>query len=519
MPRFSGLKTLGIRWHLAGLVAGCILPLAAVSVFLILNFYEREQIQLQNSATSRARALMAQVDQDFARTQAALQVLGTSHRLATGDLSGFDARASEALRNIHADSIVVWSRSGQVLTSTSPPPPPLARAPEIAPELKRVMASAEPGVSDLFLDPLTARFNFSVVVPVKENGVPLYWLTANVAPARISQYMVEQKFPDSWRASIVDSAGRVVLRSIDIEKFQGRALSSALLQGMKASAEGAQEGTTLDGISVLTVFSRSPVTRWGVVLGLPLDDLTAGLRQTLGWLIAATLTALLFGVSWAWHFGGRVSGSIQALVAPARALGSGQDVLIPPLHFREANKLGQALLDAASTLQQSNYRAHHDAMTGLANRTLFETLVNGQLALSRRTQGSLAVLYIDLDGFKAVNDQHGHEVGDRLLCEVAARILAAVRESDVAARLGGDEFAVALINAGIESAQAFGRQLIATLSKTYQLGPVQASISASVGVAGYPDSATDIETLLIRADRAMYQAKASGRGQVCVAAE
>ena len=517
LPALAGVKTLGIRWHLAGLVAGCVLPIAVVAVFLILNYYEIEQKQLTDSATSRARALSTMLDQDLSRTEAALRVLGTSHRLATGDLSGFGDRALEALQNIHAENIVVWRADGRLLLSSSQSQSELPNKPYIPPALKTIIDKGEPGVSEMFVDPVTGHNVFSVVMPVKRDGELVYSLTANVAPRQISPLLTGQGFPGSWRVTIVDSTGSVVMRSHDIEKFQGRKLSAALLQSMKTASSGSQEGSTLDGIPVLTVFSKSQTTRWGIVLGIPLHDLTAGLNRSLVWLIGAALAALLIGITWAWHFGGRVAESVKALIEPARSLGSGAAVAIPRLHFREANKLGEALVEAANALAQSDYRAHHDGLTGLANRTLFEAAVNGQLALCRRNQTKLAILYIDLDGFKAVNDQYGHDTGDQLLCEVARRITASIRESDIAARLGGDEFAVALINAEFASAQAFGNHLITTLSQPYQFADVQTSIAASIGVAGYPDSAADMETLLIRADRAMYRAKEQGKGRLVVA--
>jgi len=113
------------------------------------------------------------------------------------------------------------------------------------------------------------------------------------------------------------------------------------------------------------------------VIGIPIDDLTAGLKHILTWLIDATLAALLLAISWAWHFGGRVAESVKALIEPARALVSGEAVVVPRVHFKEADKLGLALLDAANALQQSDYRAHHCGLTGLANLTLFDACSPG----------------------------------------------------------------------------------------------------------------------------------------------
>jgi predicted signal transduction protein with EAL and GGDEF domain len=165
---------------------------------------------------------------------------------------------------------------------------------------------------------------------------------------------------------------------------------------------------TPEGISVLTVFSRSPSIKWVVVLGMPLDEVTAGLRQTLFRLSVATCTALVIELTLAWFMGGRIAKSITDIGKSTLALSSGQQLEIPRLHFKGAIELSRALREAESVLQKARYDAHHDALTGLKNRTLFHLLVDQQLALCMRNKTALAIFYIDLDGFKAVNDTHGH---------------------------------------------------------------------------------------------------------------
>jgi diguanylate cyclase (GGDEF)-like protein len=346
----------------------------------------------------------------------------------------------------------------------------------------------------------------------------VYSLNATVDPHQLSSVLKDQKLPSSWRVGVIDSAGGIVARTHDAEKFVGKKVTQALLQRMSRSDEDAFESQTLEGVPVLTAYSRSPSTRWSVALGMPLKELTAGLRQTLAWLIVATFAALLGGLSLAWFIGGRIARSITALTRPALALGSGQRLAIPSLHFREANQMRQALLDAGATLDRAQYDAQHDVLTGLANRVLFHIVVNQQLAMCRRNATELAVLYVDLDGFKAVNDTHGHAVGDQLLRAVAARIKSSIRESDVAARLGGDEFAIALIHAGLDNAKTFADKLMEIVSNPYRIGDVETKVSASIGVAAFPVSATDVDTLLKKADHAMYQAKAFGKQRVQAAA-
>jgi diguanylate cyclase (GGDEF)-like protein/PAS domain S-box-containing protein len=190
------------------------------------------------------------------------------------------------------------------------------------------------------------------------------------------------------------------------------------------------------------------------------------------------------------------------------------DITERKLQIDELKKSNQALERSNAELLQAQHRAHHDALTGLANRALFNEIVDHQLAICGRTETSLAVLYIDLDGFKAVNDTHGHATGDELLCAVAARLKNGIRSSDLAARLGGDEFAIVLVSTGTEAAAAVAAKLADSVSMPYPIGQLTIEISASIGVAGYPDSGTSSEALLHSADETMYRAKAGRKQQI-----
>jgi len=169
------------------------------------------------------------------------------------------------------------------------------------------------------------------------------------------------------------------------------------------------------------------------------------------------------------------------------------------------------------TAERIHRLAYHDALTGLANRSLLRDRMTDAIVQTRRTGGQLAVFCFDLDGFKAVNDVHGHAAGDRLLCEVAARLCGGVRETDTVARLGGDEFVVlqaGVVQPGMASAAA--EWLVEALGAPYNLGPgeTHGRVTASVGVAQFPIDGEDPETLLHNADTALYQAKWAGKNQV-----
>lgn len=160
------------------------------------------------------------------------------------------------------------------------------------------------------------------------------------------------------------------------------------------------------------------------------------------------------------------------------------------------------------------YIAGHDVLTDLPNRELFHSHLDMSLAAARRDHLRLSILYIDLDRFKQANDRHGHDMGDRLLCGVAQRIRACMRESDTVARLGGDEFAVLL--PGIhqpEDALAVAEKIRDALYQPFELDGHHLQISSSIGIAVYPEHGEDRKHLMRHADAAMYAAKKRGRNQ------
>ena len=165
--------------------------------------------------------------------------------------------------------------------------------------------------------------------------------------------------------------------------------------------------------------------------------------------------------------------------------------------------------------QKLEREANHDPLTMLPNRRFFLEWLGYTLAQARRDNQQIALLYIDLDGFKAVNDRYGHRRGDAVLGAIAERLRATKREGDVLARIGGDEFALAAPNArdGRELA-ALGERLLASLSDGSQPKLGDIAVGASIGIAFFPDDARDVPGLIAAADAAMYAAKRAGRNRV-----
>jgi diguanylate cyclase (GGDEF)-like protein len=157
-------------------------------------------------------------------------------------------------------------------------------------------------------------------------------------------------------------------------------------------------------------------------------------------------------------------------------------------------------------------RAHHDALTDLPNRILFEDRLQQAIARAQRRERKVAVLCIDLDEFKQINDQHGHETGDRLLQEVASRLSSRLRTTDTVARIGGDEFLAVIEDlSDTDTVATVAESLLRTLGEPFSLGNTVIRATASIGVAVFPADGTTIEELKRHADLAMYRAKERGR--------
>jgi diguanylate cyclase (GGDEF)-like protein len=174
-----------------------------------------------------------------------------------------------------------------------------------------------------------------------------------------------------------------------------------------------------------------------------------------------------------------------------------------------------AALSVSEALQQQRHAALHDALTGLPNRTLLNNRLEQAIACAERDDRSLALLLLDLDHFKEVNDTLGHAFGDELLQEVSRRLSGALRDSDTVARLGGDEFAVILPDADAEAARCVARQVLQSLKQPITLHGKDLEIEGSIGIAVYPDHGATSAILLRSADVAMYVAKGN-RQEVAV---
>ncbi|MEC5160261.1 EAL domain-containing protein [Janthinobacterium sp. CG_S6] len=206
--------------------------------------------------------------------------------------------------------------------------------------------------------------------------------------------------------------------------------------------------------------------------------------------------------------------ALQDNASVERAFAAGASDYIPkPIHYAVLSQRVRRIIEANRAEKRIRHLAYNDVLTGLPNRTLFFELLAGGIAQAGAADAQLAVLFLDLDRFKYVNDNLGHDVGDRLLVAVAQRVRRCVRAGDTVARLGGDEFTVVLGEIdGPAAAAATAQHIVRALAAPYQIDGHDIFVTSSIGIALYPRDGGDVATLVKHADSAMYRAKKTNTG-------
>jgi diguanylate cyclase (GGDEF)-like protein/PAS domain S-box-containing protein len=633
-----------VRSFLIWLVLACLLPGVIGATILFIYQYQNGRAQLEQDTLQTARALVQAVDSHLLRTLAIAQTLSTRDSLARGDFANFHQRAREvmALTGLGTNAVLRDETGQQILNTSVEFGQHLPRQP-ISDPIRRVFATGKPSISDLFIgQPLTRRI-MSVNVPVVINGKVAYALGVGILPEHFNAILKAQHLPSDWVVAVLDSTGTIVGRSHSPEQFIAKKTRPELLQAMKQSPEGTLDAATQEGTSVLAVYSLSPITRWGVAIGIPIEAIQAPLVRTLSMLAIGVAALFVVGLLLARLMGRKIADSVQALTVPALALGNGEPATVPNVSIKEVAEVGAAIGRAADLLKEravalqardaelaeahrlakfgswyanlltgevkisdsahemvgrdipsfsemrgtlmpvesweklnatvkdvistggsqaqevqvnhgsgdtiwvnfkidsvldkngevvalrgvtqditerklTEQRIHdaalHDSLTGLPNRAFVFEFCNRLLAAAHRGHGAGALLFIDLDRFKPINDLYGHEIGDRVLQEVSKRLTDCVRQEDLVGRLGGDEFVIVLPYVDVDRHRAtiVARHVIDSISQPFRIDALELSISPSIGISCFPKHANDVSELIHTADLAMYQAKQAGRG-------
>ena len=309
---------------------------------------------------------------------------------------------------------------------------------------------------------------------------------------------------------------RLILRDtppVGVNPLHDRAMTGYRGTGITVNAQGVEE---------LSAIVSVPAAGWFLVARVPTDETFSAvdrLRRFISTVIllpvvglmalfAVVLTRMLRPLTDA-------AGRMHQMAlgrAPLEPLPVGRMDEVGELVFGFNHLLGK-LREQEEALRESEARmahmAHHDALTGLPNRAMFEDRLRQAVIRAERNDTAFALLYVDLNDFKPVNDAHGHAVGDELLRQVAQRLAGAVRRADTVARIGGDEFAILLMDQQTphDAAAMVCEKCHIVLTTPFRIGELSLTVGASIGVAHYPVDGTDADRLIAHADQAMYTVK------------
>lgn len=501
-----------LRAALVALVLVCTVPAALVAAGAVYQDYLLRKERVFESAISTARNLVAEVERELHGIEAGLRVLATAEDLARGDMESFYRRIEDALRLQNVDGYLLIDPQGmQVLNTDRHYPAVPVRSAIPAGTLSQAIDERKTAVSGLFHTAIGGELTLAVSVPVEIGATVPYTLSAGIRPIRISQILQRHQLDTGWVAAALDSNAVIVGRSRDDARYIGQSAVGSLAESIKSQREGTLQSETKEGIPVLTAFTHSTDAQWAVAVGAPIAELAAGLRRSMLLVMLTGGAIILSGMLLAYRLGRMIEASVAALIEPAVALGNGGEIEVPATRFRETAALGDALTHASQMLIKTQELAYHDPLTALSNRLLFRELALHALAAAQRTGRPVALLALDLDNFKEVNDRNGHGLGDLVLRIAADRMRNTLRSADIVARFGGDEFVVLLEDTDRDQAMRLAEELIRALSAPYPA--VLQQVGASAGIAMFPQDAADLDSLLELADRALYAAKAAGRGR------
>lgn len=366
-----------------------------------------------------------------------------------------------------------------------------------------------------------------LAVPLRDNGGKVRAVLMGITALHSADFL------QSLRMTKVGNTGGLLLISPQDKLFVGASDATMIFkptpaEGINLLHDRAMRGFRGTGITVnafgieeLVGIASVPSTGWFVVARLPSEEAYAPLNRLRRFIINNTgMISLLFIII--------IVIGLRFLLKPLRSAAAHADrmtrgeIPLEPLpvvrddevgHLTVSfNRLLSKLLESRAEL---NYMAHHDALTGLPNRQLLADRMKQALARAQRGKGYVAVLFLDLDGFKPINDQFGHDAGDAALRQVTERLQDVVRQEDTLARVGGDEFVIVLsdLNGKADAvAEMVAKKCLEVFVSPFLINGQACQMGTSIGIV-VGDHRCDPDKLLIAADQAMYRAKEAGRGK------
>lgn len=512
------LRTRGFRLSLSQWML--VISLLTLLPFLAFAIYAGQRMMSERSA-ERDRYLLS-VAQDRAgeiqmllqKAQAMLRVLTVSKPAQQGDVAGLQELAVAA-RPLHPDAadICLINTQGQVLFSTEQALgselPLQSQAPGVIERLQK----GEMVVSSLYLNAKAKQHEVALSVPLQLGTLGMHELRLAIRSQTLSAHLAYTAVNGELGSALMDGSGLVLARSTDAQRFVGQRGSESVQALLKLASGSVSDTVDLRNREMRMAQIAVAGAPWYVVSAVPRSQLQEAERSML--LQLALLGAVCIALSIAFSLAlGLYLGRQMRKVAAFHSTSPG-DLATESASFnvRELHVVAHALVNAAENERAASdqaARAQLDGLTGLARRPLFISSGQRIATEAMRRRHCVAALYIDLDGFKALNDSRGHAAGDAALVRVAGLIKDCIRSEDCAGRLGGDEFGVFLsapASALRHIAMAVSSRLVS------RVGQLPDGLGCSIGIAVAEQPPFEIESLLAEADAAMFKAKKAGKNR------
>ena len=527
------LPSIGIRVWLLLLVLTTLLPFLAFSAYSIYRLgHDQTEIQ-ELELMHHAQAAALSVAKRLEVSQNILGLLASSDEAQRPNLPALHGLAKKLTQLTPGNiSISLIDANLNMVFITSQPygaPGFKIHHPE---DVRAVFQTQKSAASAPIYSPIWKQWVVAVTVPVVRNGVTEYVLRMVVPIDEFRQILKDLNLPQDWNASLFHQSGQIISRTSEHDQFVGQPAVHFMVKLLTDRREGAFEHRNLKGEMVRGFLVQVQGWDWMLGVAAPSQKLSDAVFDALIHVVLVglffTLLALALSFSLAHYLSQQVKntsqlpslGSEDAPQKPAK-----RSIITELLNLsdqadqnlRREQRTTLALQNVKAMHQQVTealHEARHDPLTQLPNRSLFMELVHQLQASVAPTDQCMAFLFIDLDGFKGVNDQYGHEKGDEILRNTADVLRAVTRGSDVSGRLGGDEFVMCISETHeliISSAQQVATRVI---EKVETLAP---NLGCSIGISVWSARCPNLSCAMRKADAAMYQAKHSGKNQFVMA--
>lgn len=502
------------------------LPLFVYAVYLIHALGDSQQKLHDIELIERTQSIASNLDEKINSSVAFLEGIATSDAAVNTDLR---ALYTHSLRlnviNKQAIAITLIDINRDIVLFTKRPfGSPQFNVHDL-PSVAEVFDTGKPTVSALFKSPFHEKPLFAVGAPVFQGGKVAYCLSMIYSVDVLERLIDNQNLPSDWIVWVLDRNGTVMSRSHNPEWHIGKLSNSDMMRAIQKNGDEKFEAVTSDNLKVKA--SLIKVNNWGlyVAIGVPKKTLNQDINKALLQLAGFCILLILASIGLSFMLANYISSHVNDIIEGTHAGNVKAGKFGPVKEFNRLAKMHhamkeqhiisfkniKALAEEKQAMHEALNIAKHDKLTLLPTRAYFyEKLEEMQQSLLTTPDVRLAFVFIDLDGFKQVNDEHGHVEGDKVLTETAHVIRQSIREHDLAARYGGDEFIICLHLNEYHKQDVLAQIATRIIQGVNQIGN---HIGCSIGIAIWQHAHEHFDEAIQRADQMMYKAKTSGKNQ------